>query len=398
MLPGRPNIDMSVFLRLAVLGKFPLLPSLRQLSFANNSPSQLAKILPYIGPSLRWVDVYHHTAVATDLAVLRAISEASPSLRSLFLNGRFSVGWVDAVAACKSLETLDIENVWGQSSFDGLSSLPRLCDLSISFHGFTFSPQSTIPGWSEGFSPFAQLETLQISGDLSFLPYISSTRLKSINIQSFIGELSQWRKCMETLTTTACYANSLRSISVCLTFPATEPPPIGIMYLMEPFLRLGELEEMDLRLYDVAECQSLSDEDIAQLASAWPNLKTLRISPLPDPGPAPHSTFASLYTMALHCSQLTHLSLTLDLTHLPPRHEIPVLSHRLRELDLWKSTTSHPLDVVHLLDRIFPSLCAVFSWDDDVGDSIIGELDGLHQLCRGAREHVRVQLEQVKNA
>jgi hypothetical protein len=100
----------------------------------------------------------------------------------------------------------------------------------------------------------------------------------------------------------------------------------------------------------------LSAEDLYAMASAWPNLRHLKIRSKIDhynrPADGP-STYNCLLSLAQLCPKLFHLELIFQDDKLPDIAQWPLLSHELRELKL-----DIPLHIVAQLApfvaRIFP--------------------------------------------
>jgi hypothetical protein len=350
------KIDISLYLQVALLGKNPLLPSLRDLQCSQPHPS-VTKLLPYLAPTLRRVYLCLTSADINDQSLLRALGENATSLQSLVLDGTFSLGCLQVMPLYRSLRILDIGSLpIDQHSFDVLSCLPHLSDLRININatGIQYPPHSTI-------RPFAVLEALEItdcssiSSITGLVAFISSTRLQGIVwFRPYTCELNAWHNFIEALVSTPRYKLSLRTIIATLEFL---PRQVSVMPSIEPLRGLTGLEMIRLSLSGVASRgQNLGDGDVALLVSSWPNILTLELNA--SSKLTPQATFKSLHMIAHRCPQLVELRLAFDFTNLPPAHSVPILSHGLKEIGLSTSTIgdSDEKQLVRLLDRLFPHL------------------------------------------
>lgn len=95
-------IDISLYLRVALLGRAPLLPSLHTLmsDFPGFPPSPITKFLPYLGSSVQSVYMHIASADLKDLTVFRALAENAKVLQKLSLQGDVSAECLRALAAC----------------------------------------------------------------------------------------------------------------------------------------------------------------------------------------------------------------------------------------------------------------------------------------------------------
>jgi hypothetical protein len=216
------TINVSVYLRLALVKKIPLLPSLYQLT------SPVTTLLPYFAKSLAIANVHFLRPLHNeDRTFLCALTENTPMLQSLTLSGDISTGALATIAACNSLRVVDIRKLevpLNQASFDALLSLPKLGKLTIDLpdDGLELLPRSET-------SPFAELQTLVATGHLppltAFLTFIGSSPLKILSVKTYTQLVpDEWRKC---ILPTAPYASSIRSIEFLAGFQASQMSIMG---------------------------------------------------------------------------------------------------------------------------------------------------------------------------
>ncbi|KAG6852086.1 hypothetical protein H0H87_010985 [Tephrocybe sp. NHM501043] len=131
-------------------------------------------------------------------------------------------------------------------------------------------------------------------------------------------------------------------------------PSTALFHTFEPLLSIHGLESVNLDFPWLL----FSDEQFKQMASAWPELSTLRLSGSAE---APNASIASLQAFSMECPKLHGLSLPFDARRLPPTDELPVSSSRLKSLDTQYSPVDNALHTARHLDRIFPKLKTIQS-------------------------------------
>ena len=119
--------------------------------------------------------------------------------------------------------------------------------------------------------------------------------------------------------------------------------------IIVPLLALHKLEEIALEFFMV----DLLTKDLYDMASAWPNLRHLKIKFKISHLRCDHSAYNSLISLARLCPELNHLELVFQDDKLPDIAEWPLLTHGLRELKLG---VPYPIryKLGLFLNRIFP--------------------------------------------
>lgn len=143
--------------------------------------------------------------------------------------------------------------------------------------------------------------------------------------------------------------------------PSTVPPSAPLAAVLEPMRPLKDLSQITID--SGAQKLSVGDSDLALLADLWPRMLNFTVADDKDKpralsGSEPQPTFAALVDLARRCPELMWLALPcLDTSTLPPKGEIPVLNHGLRNLVFeWVVGETAPVDVAEAIHRIFPEL------------------------------------------
>ncbi|KZS93789.1 hypothetical protein SISNIDRAFT_454224 [Sistotremastrum niveocremeum HHB9708] len=211
--------------------------------------------------------------------------------------------------------------------------------------------------------PFAPLQKCATS--LLFAPQLSSLY---IEIPDSVNPASKQFQLILKLVSEAC----MNLISLILRKSQPETPLLYpreriLFEAIRPALYLEHLRVFEL--YDSSPL-CISDDEMAELASQWPEIEILRLCPeaLQDSTvdlPALPS-LASLFPLARHCPKLRHLGLQVDATVRVSRLEGDLstgimFSEELKELDLTWSKINSPAEVAAFLLEIIPSH-VVFSY------------------------------------
>jgi hypothetical protein len=127
-----------------------------------------------------------------------------------------------------------------------------------------------------------------------------------------------------------------------------------------PLLSYANLTEVVIR---TANGIDIDDAFLKRMATAWPQLRTLGLSPgCQSAGYAPRTTLAGLLPLAQHCPRLESLALVLDATRTDPEILRDGISNcALARLDVVESPLSSPGAVAAFLAAIFPNLQVVSS-------------------------------------
>ncbi|KAG6909764.1 hypothetical protein DXG01_015480 [Tephrocybe rancida] len=146
--------------------------------------------------------------------------------------------------------------------------------------------------------------------------------------------------------------------------------------IYEPLLDMRGLESVNLDF----PWPPFLDADFKKMASAWPELSTLRLAGLATA--APKATFAALEVLAMGCPKLHGLSLSFNACQLPSSDDTSVSCSKVKTLDAQHSPTDNALFTARHLDRLFPHLKTIQS---TVQQKIWGEVGDLLRTFKAVR-------------
>lgn len=110
----------------------------------------------------------------------------------------------------------------------------------------------------------------------------------------------------------------------------------------------------------------IDDGTVADMARAWPKLKTLRLTASSDLHHPSSISLLGLRVLAKHCPELTSLILTFDASIVPLISDSPetISQSSLADLDVGPSAITDPFLVTQLLSRLFPNLAEIYTLDE----------------------------------
>ncbi|KAI0948973.1 hypothetical protein AcW1_008700 [Taiwanofungus camphoratus] len=333
---GKKWIAPTVFQHLAGLaGRESLLPMLTELHWSQT---------PFKTPAPFWdIKIF---AQAPLLQTLQICNECCPSSLA-------------SIAILKDLRTVHISEcdlAVDDDLLRHLAVLDNLCDLSREV-GYTVNGFSTLIG-------FRVLENLELYGELSsimsLVTAISPPHLRSLWIAAgtWIG-LDELRPTIDMVSSK--FAMMLRTIKLSTSSPLLGEPIIAqenFLDLIHPFMSLHDLEEICCYFYFTWTEMRLPDQDIYDMACAWPKLTKLSLKSYQfsdDAGPF----IGSLVHFARLCPNLC--SLILPRVVMPPHAHLeiyPVLPHGLRHLEFSPGAfkISDIARLAPFIDRLSPSI------------------------------------------
>ena len=240
------------------------------------------------------------------------------------------------------------------------------------------------------------LQTLKCRGPvtdvIALLPELRAPALAAFEFESYFFDATpdhMLRLCR--MLSEPPFSRTLKSVSLIMPAPFEEPEDLEtvdlISDILHPLLSLTQLESLSFKypreMYHVV--AKTTDEEIARLGRALPNLRFLRLfDNSPDtadyPGEdsdsdsddeeASSPSCASLVHLAQHCPRLEELHLQyidVDFDEFTVPESAPTASHPLRLLairSLEVEAGNEEGAFVQLLDRLFPNLRV--AWPTDV--------------------------------
>lgn len=374
-----------------------LFPAIRELHIVEGY--DLPVIPSVISPSLRrlvvnseivYPDLTLPTEAATpaDETHLHIATCRAPLLESFRLSGTFATAMairsLIPVKDLRHLRILDIGGVEVAKSpaldkmycelISGLSILDKLTELHL-------PSRITLDHISERLG-FQSLEVLYTSCDIPavtrFVNAISSSNLRTMILEHFYRDIT--RPSLQALIDALChhYQLSLRTLHFISNYSTHLSPTFAS--------ELRHLEDVKLLLH-----AEMSVEDAHMMASAWPNLRSLKLA-------TPTFTFMTckfdcLVPFARLCPKLDFLQVDIyGCEHLDVL-SLPQLQHGLQSLLLGRCWGA--IDVAHLaalVDRLFPQLETVSAPRELLADAFFTKPPGM-PVCQGRMFTSRIRLQ-----
>lgn len=184
--------------------------------------------------------------------------------------------------------------------------------------------------------------------------------------------------------------------------------PSDISCALGPLLRFTYLRHLTFTISATSWLHT-TDDGLAQLAAAWPNIQVLRVT-LQDSTARvsvnnTHPTIAALVTFAQRCPVLWSLSLpSLDFSSVHPTVFLPLIPrHPLSRLSISTAVCggASAVQAAVSLNRLFPELEYLGVWsahlsgpgDPGASGAFRSQIRGIMDALRGVREHERMRAE-----
>ncbi|KAF9451450.1 hypothetical protein P691DRAFT_773118 [Macrolepiota fuliginosa MF-IS2] len=255
------------------------------------------------------------------------------------------------VAAMSSLRSLEIQRakcLW-KSSLSGDKDPTRLLNALESLN-----------------PPFPALQSLEITTRMpvaivtNLLALLRNAELirLTVSVDSITDTVDDLAKLFLVLAE-HCDHGSLKKI----IFGHSNPRVIFPFLVLQPLLQFSALQYIDIELSPAAIGLTVSENQMLQMVSAWPDIRVLRITP--DAGRNLNSPTTLLALLPIiKCTKLRHLGLSLDATDAAARRVLRdpgrpkgQRNYTLRTLDVGiGSPISHKEFVAKFLSESFPNL------------------------------------------
>ncbi|RPD64586.1 hypothetical protein L226DRAFT_40872 [Lentinus tigrinus ALCF2SS1-7] len=382
----RVSFSPEVWATLTRYGPNPLLPNLRRLCVHGAEVQYLSNDtlhFPFAG-SLRHLRC-PVTSRPKDLDILDKLAKSALQLEVLDISteyiaerGRLERYTLDSITLEKSLipclltlsdlRMLRLPNVTGISpaALSAIGALRSLSELTITI-------TDLLTPLDNGSSTlFPTLKTVRTTVDelrcvTAFLYSISSPLLETIWVSCHNHATSA--AVIRFFSASAVYQQHPRLTlrEIMLASKHVQPQPrCNLEEAIRPLLNLHQLASFSLFGWETLD---IDNSFVAELASAWPALKTLHLRPSSDPqflsDAAPSVTLAGLLPLASLCPELRAVSLAINVDVDVPAPELrpyrQVTESRLRELHI--GLTGPPRDPV----QIAAFLSDHFPWLYNVG-------------------------------
>lgn len=321
--------------------------------------------------------------------ILRDAARFSPFIQSLNVCGDLTPECLTYITHYKRLRALDLSASTAANKPEKNDAYHHLLHtLSISDHLVELRLSMTDVYDIPACTGFLNLEVLHIGKTASvvrrFISMIAGSKLREITI-SMAGEqgsYDEWCLCLEYLQT-QCGA-SLRSIN--LQIDLEDGYDRSLVQFLGSIMKLGHLEHISLCIPLYA-----SNQDVHEMASAWPKMKSFRLR-YPAALEKPFHTIESLSSFAQLCPDLHSLTFEINQLGLPDVSalKMPLSHHHLKTLELVVRNNADHKQLAVILDAIFPVLENVVINQGTISDiSVAGDsapLSGREDVSHFIRE------------
>jgi len=384
--PDNLDIAMHVYFRIAQLRSTPLLPSLRRLHCpsTNQNDFLISGICLFLSPSLQILQFDNISNVEDKLCgtVLHTLASDGAQIQKLVLRGKgLSKDTLEMAIRFEHLSSLDLSGMGEAINLEILErigSLPWLLNLAIDFTDSRMEPLVKDIGLKDLNSlliiapvPFIQallshIATTLLETFVSVVPSIPPADKKEF----LTGVVDRWK-------------NTLRRMA--LAHQQIEETPVEHLHI-DIFIPLVPLRKLTyLRLEGYA--MELTDENISDMAIAWPEIDTLILPFISAIHPRP--TITSLRILARRCPKLRFLVIPLNTELLPPfiSTGVPYTpTHELQNLSIASADDPWDLrDLLHVarhIDYLFPKLKSLIPYEG-------------HDVERWVQVHDMIQMYQA---
>ncbi|KAJ2975218.1 hypothetical protein NUW54_g11769 [Trametes sanguinea] len=316
----------------------PLLPRLRRLEWRLPF-DQSAALAFFLSPMLRsvyldlleggtarFIHDQHVNPTASEYAygtALHMIHSRAPNVENVQMWTSGFPCAIDRLTAFRKLQSLKLELV-GKPNLvlQTASTLPELKKLSIFF---AKAPQGQ-PGPPLEEACLPALQSMKLSGAghvvVSFVSAVRAPQLRVVRL-SFMAIEQLWTDCVERVV--SGFGETLREVDFDVEDAYDNPEPYSFHRWFSPLYRLRRLNQVAIgAMFETPFI--ISTQDIANMASAWPGLRSLLIPAVED-NPSPSFSITALESLAEKCPRLQLLAI-------PVPDPAPLNSENEREVPL----------------------------------------------------------------
>ncbi|KAJ7121986.1 hypothetical protein C8R43DRAFT_1032749 [Mycena crocata] len=371
---GSWPITAEIYAALSLsLPKYPLFPNIRHLTWRTKDD-----VFPYIrilvGDKLKSIVVDMLGSQTIRSSLLPALTTSHPKLTHVEFDPLITSSPMvteaiyTAICSWNHLEKLK----FGTLNLPSLLHLARLPNLQcLQLHRFppdavTLNEfQAQVVNTGPIFVALRELSAYSepVNNFTSFLDVIDPDALDKLDLlieSPIVSE--QWQALTTSLALKSSKTLTKLSLKEEFSYDHDIPDSLERMLTSESLIALlsfANLTEISIIAgYGI----DLDDTFLAKMATSWPRLQKLDLSPRCQPARyVPQITLAGLIPLAQHCPQLASLALVLDGTAVADPHakEKPgggVSNRSLVELQVVESPLSSPGAVASFLSAIFPNL------------------------------------------
>lgn len=353
-----------------------LLPNLRKLHWIYEDYTMIASIRLLLSPSLVhlhvWLDGGDHSAV---LGLLECYHTLCPNLKSLYFGHlcRFphvTTAVSRAITRSPNLEALTCDPV-DEAALVHIANSRRLKKLNAGLLNYHSENLERLANYATSeHPPFENLRVLELRVDdlSSIIPYLKSHQ-QPFEVVSFDFRMlptpEVFRQLFTVLGSTTRQGTLRRIRLLSLGLRKHEIPSQAVDFeVLELLGTFKKLHTLDLNLINTV---SLSDDNLAQLVQAWPDLETFHLNQRSgwNYSPTFHTpTLRGLLLLVVRCPKLRNIGLCVDAMNIPSLPDDKSLTHNnVTRLSLANSPIQYPVErVAQFLHELFPSLTDLPAW------------------------------------
>ncbi|KAJ7168996.1 hypothetical protein C8R46DRAFT_1350448 [Mycena filopes] len=346
----RPDVADS--LNVALCGRY-LLPRLQKAVWrCGDFPYQ--HYSTFIGPATSISIVFYFPSIS--IPSLRTLATDVPMITNLSLGDWWPPeGELDSpeellVARLHHLRVLTTP-IFQSRTIHLLASLPDLESISLAIN----LPNDT---GSNDVSPphvptFPSLRKLSLQSNTTRSPAYFINMLDDCRLVSLALKFNQHASAVaHTRLNTAIATHCVTSVLTTLSVEYADPV---VAQILHPFCAFGNLQSLAI----TAPHFQLTDAQLGVLASSWPRLQSLYLTPLDSTDLAPTLTLESLQALAENCPNLTNLGIEIDARVVPATAATQHL--KVKWLVVYSSPVATDFAVTRYIGEVLPQIEIIMS-------------------------------------
>ncbi|KII86235.1 hypothetical protein PLICRDRAFT_164641 [Plicaturopsis crispa FD-325 SS-3] len=359
----------------------PLLQNVRTLGCENELPDEVLVCTRLVmGPATTEINFGYQTYRAGSLGelILSSLIPSCPNIKRFGVANNVTPQLVADIASgdWADLESLTIGSLPAPSLLE-ISALPKLRELDFIWSstgagigdlepdGHRFSALRSLTITFEGMPALATLAEacIPVIG-LSHWPSLEAITWTTANRLS--GDILHWLAFFEKLKSN-CSHDVLDSISVGEAYTIAEDYTHGDILtidILDPLLSFRHLVTLEC---DMPGGFDLCDDDVRDMADAWPALQSLDLSSRVGWRTRSRVTIRGIAHLVRACPRLLELGIVIDASVVDDCSKkdsgVHCQNEQIHALSLGNSEIADPVAVAALLSDILPNVRTVVSWD-----------------------------------
>ncbi|EPQ55489.1 hypothetical protein GLOTRDRAFT_93124 [Gloeophyllum trabeum ATCC 11539] len=389
-----------------------LLPNLRKLSVSFSNVPFLACLQPLLNPDLRSLEF--NDCGCKSLPTLSGLGDllslATPELNNLVLEmpsvKRMKTRYLyrrgalfSSPSPLQQLKTFAWDLPLTPADVIHLAMLPQLVDICLDLPANILDVQTLGATWS-GCSAFPALRLLDVRGQTfshctMFLRFLGKHSLRAVILHAYNTsgdqEPIEIAEALKTLRENSCDPCLLESLAVRGQHHSPLRDALDYVLPFNTIRNLFVFRNMEYLLLDIPTTVDGDNDDLDELAQAWPRLFELQLGDYPDANDT-RFTLRGLTSLARYCPSLSSLTIAInaDLEHdnadLDGTWEDLGIGEDLYHLELAASSLRRPLPVARLLCRMFPNLRSVTGGGNRAAREVLEKYISEHWKTREEEE------------